>query len=278
MGGFDPLFGFMNEMEYMSTLMYMRHPSGVPFAIPITLDVPESIAGKISVGSCVFLLDRYSTPFAKLVIDDIFRPNKTLEALVCYGNATDTRHPSIEYLLDISGPVYVGGKLHAVSSYVWHFDYKPYRMSPTQLKREIQKRGSPSMVIGFQTRNPLHASHVFLIKDALDTNPDSILILHPAVGPTKFDDIPYNVRVETYISALFTPGGSLSEYSSRIILSLLPLAMRFAGPRETLLHMLVRKNFGLSALIIGRDHAGFAGTFPSMCVCEYRFLCTYSSV
>ena len=252
LGGLHPLVGFMNESDYNSTITTQRLASGRPFTLPVTLDIPDSMAPSIRVGSCLQLIDLYSNPVAYLVVEDMYRPNRVWEAAECYGTASDVSHPSVAYLLETSGSIYVGGTIFAGRG-VSHHDYPDLRLSPTQVKQEILRRGA-KRVIAFQTRNPLHNAHVSLILDALESDPDAIILLHPVVGTTRPSDVPYATRVETYLALLSQ--GSLAPFSHRIILSVLPLSMRFGGPREAVLHMLIRKNFGATDIIVGRDHAG----------------------
>ena len=251
-GGFSPLTGFMNRDEYHSVIESSRLLNGSPWPIPVTLDIDEVLASSLALGGCIALHDTYSNPVAKLHITDIFTPNRTHESLTVFGHPDDITHPGIRYLFMESNLIYLGGDLVEYRG-IKHPDFLPFRHTPTELHLEIVRRGNPR-VIAFQTRNPLHMAHTSLILEALTSNPSALILIHPVVGTTKPDDIHYRIRVKGYIALINQ--GSLKQFRDRIILSLLPLAMRFAGPREALLHMIIRKNYGATDFIIGRDHAG----------------------
>ena len=240
----------MNRTTYKSVISTGRTDEGVLWPIPIALDISELFASRITAGGCIQLRDIYSNPVALMRVEDIYTPDRKLEASL-YGAGNDTAHPSVRYLLKESGPIYVGGPIFDFRG-IKHRDFEYLRHSPADLRREIYLRGNPRL-IAFQTRNPLHMAHVSLILHALETT-NATILLHPVVGVTRAEDVPHDVRVRCYLAVLEEE--SLKPYRDRIILSLLPLAMRFGGPREALLHMIVRKNFGATDIIIGRDHAG----------------------
>ncbi|CAB89007.2 Sulfate adenylyltransferase [Schizosaccharomyces pombe] len=247
-GGFSPLDGFMNQKDYLNVVENLRLSTGEVFPIPITLDLNESQADSLKAGDRVALLDPRDgqTVIAILTVEDKYTPDKANEAEKVFG-ANDRAHPAVDYLFGRAGNVYVGGKLQAVTP-IRHFDFVEYRYSPAQLRSDFQ-RNNWNRVVAFQTRNPMHRAHRELTVRAAKQHGARVLI-HPVVGMTKPGDIDHFTRVRVYEAILQRyPKGSAK-------LSLLPLAMRMAGPREALWHAIIRKNYGASHFIIGRDHAG----------------------
>lgn len=243
---FLPLTGFMDEANYLSVCQNMRLVSGALFPIPVTLDVSDDFAQLISVGDSILLRSADQSPFASLCVTSLWQPNKIEEAWQVYGT-TDTAHPGVNYLLNMAHSWYIGGTISLIQL-PQHFDFHAYRQTPAQLKAYFTQQGWDK-VVGFQTRNPMHRAHFELTKRAALEH-DAHLLIHPVVGQTKPDDVDYVTRVKCYIQLLrhYSPG--------QAILSLLPLAMRMAGPREALWHGMIRKNYGVTHFILGRDHAG----------------------
>jgi sulfate adenylyltransferase len=245
-GGFSPLRGFMTRPDYESVCSHMRLGSGELWPIPITLDVGESEAEQISLGSEVALRDPEGLMLGMLTVEDMWRPDKIAEAQAVFGT-TNKDHPGVAYLEHEAGSVYLGGPVEAVSLPV-HYDYRNLRRTPAELREEFATRGW-SRIVAFQTRNPMHRAHVELTNRAAAEHGANLLI-HPSVGMTKPGDVDHYTRVRCYQAVL----GRYPENTAT--LSLLPLAMRMGGPREALWHAIIRKNHGCTHLIVGRDHAG----------------------
>jgi sulfate adenylyltransferase len=245
-GAFSPLDGFLGKDDYESVVADMRLGSGVLWPMPITLDVSEEFAETIQGGDRIALRDLEGVIIATLDVGDVWTPDKTAEANGVYGT-TDETHPAVHYLNNIANPVYVGGKLRGVEAPT-HYDFKHLRNSPAELREQFRKLGWRK-VVAFQTRNPMHRAHQELtLRAAFDE--EANLLIHPVVGMTKPGDVDHFTRVRCYEHLL-------SRYPEQTtMLSLLPLAMRMGGPRETLWHAIIRKNYGCTHLIVGRDHAG----------------------
>jgi len=246
--GFAPLKGFMNEDDYRGVVLQSRLADGTLWPIPIVLDVPfeSEFAG---LGNEIVLTDGYGNPLAILRIESVYTPDREVEARYVYGT-TDVTHPGVNYLYNETKPLYIGGTVEQLRERS-HPDFSELRRSPKALKehfKKLAKKKKDFKVVAFQTRNPIHRAHFELIKRAADLHQAHVLI-HPAVGPTKTGDIDYVTRVRSYKKLQ-------EKYLPDSTLSLLPLAMRMAGPREVLLHALVRKNYGATHFIVGRDHAG----------------------
>jgi sulfate adenylyltransferase len=245
-GAFSPLEGFLDEDDYNSVIQNMRLTSGVLWPMPITLDVSEAFAETIQSGDRIALRDLEGVIIATLDVGDIWTPDKKAEAESVYGT-TDEKHPAVHYLNNIANPIYVGGKLRGVEAPI-HYDFKHLRNSPAELRERFRKLGWRK-VVAFQTRNPMHRAHQELtLRAAFDV--EANLLIHPVVGMTKPGDVDHYTRVRCYEHLL-------SRYPEQTtMLSLLPLAMRMGGPREALWHAIIRKNYGCTHLIVGRDHAG----------------------
>jgi len=245
-GGFSPLTGFMVRRDYESVLENLRLPDETLWPMPITLDVSEEFAGNLKEGDRVILRDKEGFALAVLTIADIWQPDLKAESEQVFGT-TDFLHPGAFYLLDGSGPVYLGGTLEGIAR-PKHYDYQLLRHTPQQL-RDLFARHGWERVVAFQTRNPMHRAHVELTLRAAAEAKANIL-LHPVAGLTKPGDVNHYTRVRCYEHVLprFPIGTAM--------LSLLPLAMRLGGPREALWHAIIRKNFGCGYFIVGRDHAG----------------------
>ena len=245
-GGFAPLNCFLNRDDYESVLSSMRLNNGSLWPIPINLDVNEEFSRKINPGDKLTLKDKEGFSIAIIDIEDIWNPDLKKECMSVYGT-TDNTHPGVDYLLNHSNPIYVGGKIRAISK-PNHYDYREIRHDPKLLKKKFKELGW-SNIVAFQTRNPLHKAHVEMTLRAIDEL-DAKLLIHPVVGMTKPGDVDHYTRVRCYKHVL-------SKYpDDKAFLSLIPLAMRMAGPREALWHAIIRKNYGCSHFIVGRDHAG----------------------
>ncbi len=245
-GGFYPLTGFLGRADYNGVVKEMRLANGTLWPIPITLDVSQKFADTVTEGDKIALRDQEGVILATLDISEAYTPDKHAEAEHVFG-ADDAAHPSVNYLHNIAGPVYLGGKVTGIQQPV-HYDFRARRDSPNELRSYFRKLGW-RRVVAFQTRNPLHRAHQELTFRAAKEAQANLLI-HPVVGLTKPGDVDHFTRVRCYEAVL-------DKYpSSTTTMSLLNLAMRMAGPREAVWHGLIRKNHGCTHLIVGRDHAG----------------------
>ncbi|ODV88398.1 hypothetical protein CANCADRAFT_146033 [Tortispora caseinolytica NRRL Y-17796] len=247
-GGFSPLEGFLSEKDYIGVRDNMALADGSLWAIPINLDVSKDEIDKLSIapGRRIVLQDsRDDNLLAIITVEDVYQPDKALEAKNVFGG--DPEHPAIVYLNESVKDYYVGGKVQAISR-PFHYDYVGLRHTPAELRAEFAKLGW-TRVVAFQTRNPMHRAHRELTVRAARSQRANVLI-QPVVGLTKPGDIDHFTRVRVYKALLPRyPNGMAT-------LSLLPLAMRMGGPREAVWHACIRKNYGASHFIIGRDHAG----------------------
>jgi len=247
-GAFSPLDGYMSHKDYSSVLNDMRLSDGSLWPIPITLDVSQNFidSNNISSGSLFLIRDEEGVAIASISVTDIWEPDKKIESKCVYGT-TDITHPGVDYLLNVSDKIYVGGVVSKLNM-PRHYDFKDIRHTPESLKKEFDRRGWDK-VVAFQTRNPMHKAHKEIAyRAAVDNNAN--LLIHPVVGMTRPGDVNHYTRVRCYKKIL-------DKFPSNFAcLSLLPLAMRMAGPREALWHALIRKNYGCTHIIIGRDHAG----------------------
>jgi sulfate adenylyltransferase len=245
-GGFSPLEGFLGEADYERVLSEMRLTSGVLWPMPITLDVTPQFADSLKEGDVIALRDSEGVLIATMEIESIYRPDRELEAKSVFGT-TDTKHPGVNYLMTRSNEVYLGGKLQGVEPPV-HYDFKHLRDTPKELRDRFHKLGW-RRIVAFQTRNPMHRAHqelTFRAAKEVEAN----LLIHPVVGMTKPGDVDHFTRVRCYEHLL----KAYPEQTTA--LSLLPLAMRMGGPREAVWHAIIRKNYGCTHFIVGRDHAG----------------------
>ncbi|KAF2993951.1 hypothetical protein G7054_g4858 [Neopestalotiopsis clavispora] len=247
-GGFSPLEGFMNEADYNGVVKENRLADGVLFSMPITLDLSQQTIDELSLkpGQRVTLRDlRDDRNLAILTIDDIYRPDKQLEAKEVFGG--DEEHPAVAYLYKTAGEFYVGGKIDAINR-LQHYDFVDLRYTPAEIRLHFDKLGW-TKVVAFQTRNPMHRAHRELTVRAARSHHANVLI-HPVVGLTKPGDIDHFTRVRVYKALLPRYPNGMA------VLGLLPLAMRMGGPREAIWHAIIRKNHGATHFIVGRDHAG----------------------
>ena len=245
-GAFSPLEGFLGRADYESVVESMRLTSGVLWPMPITLDVSEAFAAKIRTGDHVALRDLEGVIIATLEVSDIWTPDKAVEATRVFGTSDD-RHPAVWYLNHVAHPVCVGGRLTGIETPT-HYDFKHLRDTPAEMRARFRKLGWRK-VVAFQTRNPIHRAHQELTLQAA-REVEANLLIHPVVGMTRPGDVDHYTRVRCYEHVL----KRYPEQTS--MLSLLPLAMRMGGPREALWHAIIRKNYGCTHLIVGRDHAG----------------------
>jgi sulfate adenylyltransferase len=245
-GAFSPLKGFMTNPDYEAVLDRIQLQDGTIWPIPVCLDVSEVEAGRLEAGQSVVLRDPEGFMLAVMHVAEIWPIDKEREAQTIYGT-TDTIHPGVDYLFHQTGSHYVGGEIEAVNLPL-HFDFKHSRLTPVEVRNSCAKLGWRRMV-GFQTRNPLHRAQFEMTLRAMRETKANLL-LQPVVGATKPGDIDYYTRVRCYQAA------SKHYAPNMMLLSLLPLAMRMAGPREALWHALIRKNYGCTHFIVGRDHGG----------------------
>jgi sulfate adenylyltransferase len=262
-GALSPLTGYMGKADYESVVHHMRLTNGLAWAIPVTLAVTAEVADSLVIGREVALIERTDTDdtiLAILELQEKFVFNAELEAQNVY-RTTDAAHPGV-------ARVYKQGNV-ALAGDVWLINYPQrttsefpdIRYKPTQSRAIFAERGWRK-IVGFQTRNPIHRAHEYIQKTALEIVDG--LLLHPLVGETKSDDIPSDVRVESYRAII-----SAHYPASRVLLGVFPAAMRYAGPREAIWHAIARKNYGCSHFIVGRDHAGvgkYYGTYDAQLI------------
>jgi sulfate adenylyltransferase len=256
-GAMSPLTGFMGEKDYRGVVEDMRLSSGLVWSLPITLSVDDEAMKRIGRSDAV-ALTLGGQPAAILHVEQMYRRDREVEAEAVF-QTTDRAHPGVA-ALDVAGDWLVGGPLE-VLRLPDHTTFAEHRMTPAETRRAFAERGW-RRVVGFQTRNPVHRAHEYIQKCALEIVDG--LLLHPLVGATKQDDVPADVRMRCYRVLLdaYYP-------LDRVLLSVFPAAMRYAGPKEAIFHALVRKNYGCTHFIVGRDHAGvgtYYGTFDAQTI------------
>lgn len=244
-GSFSPLRGYLGEADWKNVCEEMRLEDGTLWPLPITLDVSEEFAAQAAPGTSVALRDPEGVVLAIMSVTDAFTPDRLWEAQTVFGT-TDVRHPGAQAMIR-ANPVYLGGAVEGLEL-PKHYDFNRLRNTPAELRAHFESRGW-SKVVAFQTRNPLHRAHFELTRRAAEETGAGLLI-HPVVGLTKPGDVDHYTRVRCYEALL-------PRYAEGSVeLSLLNLAMRMGGPREALLHAIIRRNHGVTHFIVGRDHAG----------------------
>jgi sulfate adenylyltransferase len=245
-GGFSPLTGFLNQADYESVCSSMRLADGTLWTLPVVLDLPEEVADGLKVGQSLALRDPEGVMLAAIEIAEMYKPDRQQEAKAVYGT-DNPEHPGVAHLLNNTHPVYVSGRLEAIQLPV-HYDFRRLRLTPAELRAEFDRLGWQK-VVAFQTRNPMHRAHLELTMRAAK-EVEANLLIQPTVGMTKPGDVDHYTRVRCYEALM-------GRYPrSTAMLSLLPLSMRMGGPREAVFHATIRKNYGCSHFIVGRDHAG----------------------
>ncbi len=253
-GAYSPLTGFMTRDEYGSVIDTMRMANGLPWTIPVTLSIDDTVAAELNEGQEVALVDGDHL-MGVMTIADRYRADKAREAREVY-RTTEDAHPGVARLYQ-QGDWLLGGEVFLLNG-PQNVEFPELRHEPAQTRRMFASRGW-RRIVAFQTRNPIHRAHEYIQKTALEIVDG--LFLHPLVGETKVDDIPADVRIQSYQAIL-------RDYypADRVLLGVFPAAMRYAGPREAIFHAIARKNYGCTHFIVGRDHAGvgkYYGTYDA---------------
>ncbi|MBN8636136.1 MAG: sulfate adenylyltransferase [Anaerolineae bacterium] len=255
-GALSPLTGFMGEADYKSVVHSLRLANGLPWTIPVTLAVSADLAAQIKIGDQVALVEN-GNALALLNVAEKYHYDREAEAQHVY-RTTETAHPGVARLYK-QGDVLLAGEIDVIDLPARaSSEFADLRYTPTESRRIFAERGW-RRIVGFQTRNPIHRAHEYIQKSALEIVDG--LLLHPLVGETKADDIPADIRIESYKAIL-----DVYYPQTRVLLGVFPAAMRYAGPREAIFHAIARKNYGCSHFIVGRDHAGvgkYYGTYDA---------------
>jgi sulfate adenylyltransferase len=253
-GAFSPLSGFMTARDYQGVVKDMHLSGGLPWSLPVTLSAPREQARSFE-GKQIALADEGGNALAVMDVVEAFEYDKQAEARLVY-RTEEEAHPGVAAVY-AQDEMLIGGPIRLFQRQK-HTEFLQHRRDPHQTRAAFAEKGWKT-IVGFQTRNPVHRAHEYIQKCAMETV--DALLLHPLVGATKDDDIPANVRMACYEALL---GGYYPD--NRVLLSVFPAAMRYAGPREAIFHALVRKNYGCSHFIVGRDHAGvgsYYGTYDA---------------
>ncbi|AHJ28693.1 sulfate adenylyltransferase [Nodularia spumigena CS-584] len=259
-GGFSPLTGFMNQSDYTRVVKEMRLANGLAWSIPITLSVTEEVAEPLPEGGLIRLDNANGEFIGVLQLTQKYIYDKTQEAINVY-RTDDAKHPGVQVVYN-QGSVNLAGDIWLLQRDP-HSQFPTYQIDPAASRQMFREKGWKT-IVGFQTRNPIHRAHEYIQKCAMETVDG--LFLHPLVGATKEDDIPADVRMRCYEILL-----EHHYPQDRVILAINPAAMRYAGPREAIFHALVRKNYGCTHFIVGRDHAGvgdYYGTYDAQYIFE----------
>jgi sulfate adenylyltransferase len=254
-GAFSPLTGFMGSKDYENVVDNQRLKNGLPWTIPVTLAVSEEQAERVGASSEIALSDDHGQVVAIMELEEVYTYDREHEAQLVLQTTSD-EHPGVNYLKTV-GNRCLAGQINLLRR-PYRGEFTNYLLDPKETRFLFQHRGWRT-VVAFQTRNPVHRAHEYILKCALETVDG--LLLHPLVGETRSEDVPAEVRLQCYLALL-----NSALPASRAVLSMYPAAMRYAGPREAIFHALARKNYGCSHFIVGRDHAGvgnFYGTYDA---------------